>query len=393
MNARRKLCILVPAHWEALMGGSQYQAKVLIEYLLRHYDVDIVYLTTRANPSFVPDNYRIVCFSDRRGLRRYGSFFDAWRLYRTLRAERPDAILQFVGSAHTGIAAVYARLHRCTMIWRVTSDRSVEPERAPWWHLHHRLERWCLELGIRHASLVLAQTDYQRRQLAQRADRPHVRLLPNFHPSPPDRPLSRPAVERVVWIANLKPLKNPGAFVRLAQRFESRPDVRFVMAGATMGDDAWTREQLAAIASTPNLDYLGARSQDEVNALLADAALLVNTSDYEGFSNTFIQAWMRRVPVVSLNVDPDKLLAERGLGLVAGSEQALHASVARLLDDPEERTAIGTRARAYALANHAEANIEALAQLLKLDGRPSQPRSSSSSSRSLISSRTSSASS
>ncbi len=31
---RAKLCILVPAHWEALMGGSQYQAKVLIDYLL-----------------------------------------------------------------------------------------------------------------------------------------------------------------------------------------------------------------------------------------------------------------------------------------------------------------------------------------------------------------------
>jgi len=26
---RVKLCIIVPAHWEAQMGGSQYQAKVL----------------------------------------------------------------------------------------------------------------------------------------------------------------------------------------------------------------------------------------------------------------------------------------------------------------------------------------------------------------------------
>ena len=50
---RAKICILVPAHWEALMGGSQYQAKVLLDYLLEHYDVDIAYLTTRADPSLM----------------------------------------------------------------------------------------------------------------------------------------------------------------------------------------------------------------------------------------------------------------------------------------------------------------------------------------------------
>jgi glycosyltransferase involved in cell wall biosynthesis len=389
---RRKLCLLVPTHWEAIMGGSQYQAKVLVDYLLRHYDVDIVYLTRRARPEFTPQGYRIVCFSDRRGLRRYGSFFDVLRLYRALRAERPDIILQFVGSAYTGIAALYAKLHGCAMLWRVTSDRSVEPERAPWWQAHRWIERGCLELGIRHSTLVLAQTDYQRRQLARRRGA-RVRLLPNFHPSPPDRGPAGSNVHRIVWIANLKPLKNPAAFVRLARRFSQRLDVRFVMAGAAMGDDAWTREQLASIAATPNLDYLGAQTQDEVNSLLEGAALLVNTSDYEGFSNTFIQAWMRRVPVASLHVDPDGLLAERGLGVLAGSEDALYERVAVLLDSAEERSAIGARARAYALANHAEGNIEWLAQLLQLNSSGPQPRSSSSSSRSLISSRASSASS
>ena len=107
---RLKLCILVRAHWEARMGGSQYQAKVLIDYLLAHYDVDIVYLTARTDPTFTPAGYRIVPFSDRRGVRRYGSFFDFFRLYRALERERPDLILQFIGSAHTGIAALWPRI-------------------------------------------------------------------------------------------------------------------------------------------------------------------------------------------------------------------------------------------------------------------------------------------
>src|SRR6185503_8425225 len=169
----------------------------------------------------------------------------------------------------------------------------------------------------------------------------------------------------VAWIANLKPLKNPGAFVRLARRFAHRSDTRFVMVGGTTESD-WTKQQLQAIAATPNLDYVGAVSQSEVNSLLEHTDLLVNTSDYEGFSNTFIQAWMRRVPVVSLHVDPDRLLSRGGLGAVTGDEDALHRRVAELLDDPDRCAAIGARARRYALEHHAESNIETLARLLDL---------------------------
>jgi glycosyltransferase involved in cell wall biosynthesis len=363
---RPKICILVPAHWEAIMGGSQYQAKLLVDYLLAHHDVDIAYLTTRVDPTFVPAGYRIVPFSDHRGVRRYGSFFDVFRLYRALRRERPDIILQFVGSAHTGIAALYARRHGCKMIWRVTSDRSVEPENASWRQPHLKVERLFLNFGIRNATLILAQTEYQRARLAEAFPDAPVQVLPNFHPTPPDCGRNGAVVKQVAWIANLKPLKNPGAFVRLARRFAHRSDIRFVMAGDTLDDGDWTQRQLADIAATPNIDYRGALRQSEVNSLLEHADLLVNTSDYEGFSNTFIQAWMRRVPVVSLHVDPDRLLSRGGLGAVTGNEEALYERVAALLADPDRCAAIGARARRYALEHHAESNIEKLARLLCL---------------------------
>jgi glycosyltransferase involved in cell wall biosynthesis len=377
---RPKLCIIVPAHWEAQMGGSQYQAKVLVDYLLRHYDVDIAYLATRTDPKFTPNGYRIVPFSDCRGVRRYGSFFDVVRLYRALARERPDIILQFVGSAHTGIAALYARRHGCKMIWRVTNDPSVEPEAIAWTKPHVWLERRFLNFGIRNATLILAQTDYQRARLADSFPRAPVQVLANFHPTPPDCGRNGAVVKQVAWVANLKALKNPGAFVRLARRFAQRFDVRFVMAGAAMDDSDWTREQLEEIAATPNLEYRGSLSQNEVNALLEQTDLFVNTSDYEGLANTFIQAWMRRVPVVSLRVDPDRLLSRGGLGAVTGDEDALYQRVAALLDDPDRRAAIGARARRYALEHYAEGNIDTLARLLDLarglTGRLASPRPS-----------------
>ena len=370
----RRLCVLVPSHWEALMGGSEYQAKVLIEFLLANHDVEVVYLTAHAEPGFTPDGYRIVRFSDRRGVRRYGAFFDALRLYRALEEIKPDAIMQLVGCAHTGIAAFYARRHRCRMIWRVTSDRSLIPDRSPWWHVHRHVERLFLNYGIRNAHAIVAQTRHQQRMLAGRFGRDDAIVVPNFHPTPPDRPGAARSEQRVVWIGNLNRTKNPAAFVRLAAKFAGSSDVKFAMAGAS-NDDPWTEQQLALIRATPNLEYLGKLTQDQVNALLETSTVLVNTSEHEGFANTFIQAWLRQVPVASLFVDPDGLLSRAGLGSVAGSEDQLARDVARWLEIPvAERAALGARCREYAAANHSEANIATIARLLAVPPAPPKPR-------------------
>src|SRR5690554_4204703 len=96
-SMKRRICFVLPTHWEALMGGSQYQAKVLIEHLLNEYDVEIYFLTTRSNLDFTPEKYEIVRFSSMTGIRRYGHFFDAVRLYKALARLRPDIVYQQVG--------------------------------------------------------------------------------------------------------------------------------------------------------------------------------------------------------------------------------------------------------------------------------------------------------
>jgi glycosyltransferase involved in cell wall biosynthesis len=373
---RRKICFVLPTHWEAVMGGSQYQAKVLIEHLLVRYDADITYLAARTRADFRPSGYRIVKFSDLGGIRRYGAFFDAVRLYRALAHLSPDIIYQQVACAHTGIAAFYARRKGVRMVWRVTSDRSVRPRRIPWWRFHERIEQRFIEYGIKQADLILAQTETQKAELGRHYGRTDSIVLRNFHPLPATAGAAKGAdgKVRVAWIANLKRLKNPGAFVRLARRFAGRGDTEFVMAGAALERGGWLDEIMQELGTLPNLKYLGPLDQDSVNALLDASDLLVNTSDYEGFSNTFIQAWMRRVPVVSLCVDPDGLLSEGGLGCLSGDEEGLARDVGRLLDEPEVRARIGERAEAYALEHHSTARLDELARLLELDRLAADPR-------------------
>jgi glycosyltransferase involved in cell wall biosynthesis len=82
------------------------------------------------------------------------------------------------------------------------------------------------------------------------------------------------------------------------------------------------------------------------------ASILCCTSHYEGFPNTFIEAWSHGIPVVS-TVDPDGLLATRRLGAAAGNAAEMVRAISSLLDDSRRWSESSRRAREYYLASHA----------------------------------------
>ena len=138
----------------------------------------------------------------------------------------------------------------------------------------------------------------------------------------------------MIWIANLKPWKQPEAFVRLAQHFAATPGIRFLMVGAPVeksGNQQWQEVLMQEIAAAKNLQYVGQKSQTEVNQLLARSHIFVNTSTLEGFPNTFVQAWLREVAVVSLTVDPDHVLQASRVGILAQSESGMLQAVRSLM--------------------------------------------------------------
>ena len=109
----------------------------------------------------------------------------------------------------------------------------------------------------------------------------------------------------------------------------------------------------------------GEKTSEEVDELLRTAHIFVNTSVHEGFPNTFIQAWLRDVVVVSLQVDPDHSLERRGVGIVAHSESGLVAAVRGLIDNPDVRAAYLERGRVHAIEHHSLCNADELVGLLR----------------------------
>jgi glycosyltransferase involved in cell wall biosynthesis len=366
-----KLCIVSPFE---LGGGAEYQISLLIDSLVASNRYEVHYLAHFLDGSERARNYQIARIGAGGPVPSMGYLMEARSLYGALREINPRVIYQRVACAYTGICAWYSRRRSVPLVWHVAHDTdvsasSLDPGRN---FLRLRLEKWALEYGIRHATRIVAQTRHQARLLQDNYGRKADAVIGNFHPAGQGS-LDKGGPLTVLWIANLKPWKRPDAFVRLAQGLAACRQVRFVMIGAPAagaGNQSWQRSLMRSIESTPNLEYWGQKSHSEVNELLDRSHILVNTSTHEGFPNTFIQAWLRAVAVVSLQVDPDQVLARQHLGIAAQSEGGLAEAVRHLIENADARADYALRGRKHAIVNHSLRNAEGLMQLIDACATP-----------------------
>jgi glycosyltransferase involved in cell wall biosynthesis len=144
----------------------------------------------------------------------------------------------------------------------------------------------------------------------------------------------------------------PEAFVDLARAV---PEARFWMvAFASGGSGGELLDQAERDAARlPNLELLEPRPRHELGQLIARAVAVVNTADYEGMPNVFLEGWARGVPALALSHDPDGVIVRHRLGAFADGSSALLADQARRLwTERQDQAAVAMRCRAYVADQH-----------------------------------------
>ena len=149
------------------------------------------------------------------------------------------------------------------------------------------------------------------------------------------------------------------AFVKVIR---IRPDAALVIVG-TGELDAELKKQAALLGLENNTFFAGSRS--DVPRLLAASDIFLNSSLWEGLSIAMLEAMEAGLPVVATKVgDAEKLLSSGG-GLVveARNVTAFADAALRLLENPEQRAAMGQSARRFVDENYsARAWFEKLLQ-------------------------------
>jgi glycosyltransferase involved in cell wall biosynthesis len=179
-------------------------------------------------------------------------------------------------------------------------------------------------------------------------------VIKNWHPTPKIIKKENKLI-RVLWIANLKPIKRHYLFLELTEKLKKIDNVEFIIIGRSE-KKGFSND----IIKYKNVIYLGEISQEEVNIELSKSHILVNTSISEGFSNTFIQAWMRSVPVVSLNVNPDNIIPTEKIGFISLTIEQLILDVEKLILNHKLRSEMANKSRLYAAKHHSINNVNTL---------------------------------
>ena len=354
------LVVLIPNTFQTSSGGAELQVHYISEYLTQTFQNIKVTVLTRG---FSKSNqiYSVLSWG---GKDTNWPVMEWVKIHKALDIIKPDIIYQRRGNAHTGIVAHYCRKNKIPMIWHVAHEDNLLPIKYGFnmslipRYVNSFMKKW----GIRKANAIICQTKHQKELLKQNFDLNCDIVLPNVYPTVNEKFTKDRDKINVLWIANFRPFKRPEVFVDLARTLTTNDNIVFHMIGR-YGVKKWGY-LLKKIKETENLIFHGELDIQEINKLLCKSHLLVNTSVREGFPNTFLQAWMREVPVVSLSVDPDDITKKNKLGFHSGNFEQLKKDVLYLAENPNIIKQIGKNARSYCINKHSLGNIKHLANLI-----------------------------
>ncbi|MBN1124758.1 MAG: glycosyltransferase family 4 protein [Sedimentisphaerales bacterium] len=258
--------------------------------------------------------------------------------------KRAHADIYFLKTASPGVPLVFhfCRSHRKTLIYRTAHSDECD---GTYKKRHPFLGR-VFEHVLRNASAVLSQNEQDADNLRKTIGVDST-VIRNAHRIADAYETGQR--NTILWIGRSADFKKPGRFLELARRC---PDQSFVMICQRATGDAQYDQLQKDAAGIDNLTFLSRVSFHETDQYFRQAKILVNTSDAEGFSNTFIQAAKWGVPILSYRVNPDNFLAAFSCGLACDGDSNRMEQGLRFLLSNDKFIEIGTNARRYAEQHH-----------------------------------------
>lgn len=265
-------------------------------------------------------------------------------VWQSLREAKADVYVARAASAEVGMIGLFCWRRQRRFIYMVAHEMDCTGEFVRMRGLAGK----SFGYGLRRADLIIAQNTRQQQLLRQNVG-VSAPLLPSGIQTRLSQPLHKG--DSILWVARCETWKNPQIFLDLV---EALPDSQFTMISPRQDHQLELYiEVLERAQHLKNLTFVPKAPYAKVQDYFNRAKLFVNTSSYEGFPNTFLQAAVGATPTISLQVDPDQVIERFGWGAcLKGDIRRFPEVVKTFMTDQDVWKNASQAARAWVIAHH-----------------------------------------
>ncbi len=273
---------------------------------------------------------------------RKNLFLGAMSLWKAMRRADADVYFKKGASVTTDMVALFCRFNDKSFFLRTGHDIDCDGSYLRQYPLRGKSYLW----SLKQAKYVFVQKTSDVNNLF-RTTRVNAIAVPNGHRiSDSPGQLQR---DSILWVGRSADFKQPQLFINLAKQISAE---KFIMICQQTKGDNYYNSLVSLSEGVANLKFLKYVPFHEIKDYFWRAKVFVNTSQAEGFANTFIQAGKCAVPILTLNVNPDGFLEKYNCGICCNGDMDKMAAALKYLLEQNRYIEIGLNAKKYVEQNH-----------------------------------------
>ncbi len=349
-SLKKKVMVIFPKDSEALFnsestrtfGGASVQMYLFAKELKKNHGLDVYSLIC---------DYEKINFKESEEFQLIKSFKenDSYlakliKTHRIISKTRPRFIIQHGLTNESCLMALYSYLRNIKFIFMFAHDNEVQKKFQA-----SGKKSYLFNLIIRYSFLLIVQNKYQYNSLLEKFN-PYKEKIHLLYNGFPRKNRLKKKDKIILYVARSDKWKRPDLFIQLASLL---PEYKFVMICPNSGDDEYYQYLIDKSKPVKNVEFIKFVPFSQIDRYFEKASMFVNTSDYEGYPQTFIQAVMNSVPILSLKVNPDEFITTYNCGRVLnGNFGQMSDQIDLIMKNPDLYKELSDNAYDYFLNKH-----------------------------------------
>lgn len=341
--------------YDVVFGGAEIQLYQLAKLLSHDTENNVICLTADFGQNRVETYDRIIVQKEGKVSSYYemnplragiNKIIRLCILCRAIISINADYYVQRSAGIETVLVGIVSRLRRRKFVYMIAHDDECNGNYVK----NRNITGILFELGMHLAHCICTQTNNQKQLLHTKY--PKLRnavVLQSGYEIPEENEASK---EYVLWVGRMVPWKKIENIIAIAKEAYKR---KFIIIAPIAERNHYTDSIEEKLRELDNVTYEKRIPFSKIDEFFKNALVYVNTSEKEGFPNTFIQAAKYGIPILSMVINPDNILEHEQIGIQCKSKEEIIHFIEKFANDDSFYKKYAVNGPRYVKNNH---NIE-----------------------------------